>query len=71
MRLLASVDFDNLVLIDIFEDVRSVHEDADRSDCGHDEKDVQLQTIHDHRDELPVFSDLRGARNDLHAKKGQ
>ena|ERR1719412_1951937 len=41
-RLFSSVNVDDLVLINVFKNVRSVHEDANRANRGHDEEHVQL-----------------------------
>ena len=56
--LFSSVDVDDLVLVDVLEDVRRVHEDADGADGGNDEEDVQLKSVDNHGNELPVFANL-------------
>ena len=59
--LLSPEDVDDLVLVDVLEDVGRVHEDADGADRRDDEEEPQLEPIHHHRDELPVFPDLEGS----------
>ncbi len=58
LSLFSSVNVDDLVLVDVLEDVRRVHEDAHGAHGGHDEEHVQLQAVHHHCNELPVFADL-------------
>ena len=60
--LFSSIDVDNFVLIDVLEYVGRVHEDADGSDGGDDEEDVQLKSINNHRDKLPVLTNLKTNR---------
>ena len=52
------VDVDDAVLVDILEDVRRVHENADGAGGGDGEEEVQLQTVDHHRHVLPVLADL-------------
>lgn len=56
--LLAPVDFDDSVLVDVLENVRSVHQNSNRAGSGYDEEDVQLQPIDHHRYVLPVLAGL-------------
>lgn len=65
IRLLSAVNLNDFVLIDVFEDVRRVHEDADRSGGCDDEEDVKLQSIDDHRDVFPIFASLERKRKSI------
>lgn len=65
LRLLSAVDFDDAVLVDVLENMRRIHQDADRAGGGHDEEDVQLQSIDDHRHVLPVLASLDGRLLDI------
>ena len=58
-RLLAAVNVYDLVLVHELEYVGGVHQDADGPDGRHQEEDPQLGSVHHHRHELPVFSDLK------------
>lgn len=56
---LPPIHLDDLILVDIFEDVRRVDEDANRSGCRYSKEYVQLETIDDHSHVLPVFTNLK------------
>lgn len=56
--LFSSIYFYDAILVDVLEDVWSVHEDADRACSRHDEEDVQLQPVDHHRYVLPIFTCL-------------
>ena len=55
---LPAIHLHHFVLVDVLEDVRRVHEDADGADGGDDEEDVQLKSVDHHGNELPVFANL-------------
>lgn len=57
--LLSAVDLDDAILVDILENMRSIHQDANGSSGGDDKKDVQLKPIDDHGHVLPVFASLK------------
>lgn len=57
-HLFASVNVNDLVLIHIFKDVGSIHQDADGANRCHYKEHVELQAINHHCDKLPVFSYL-------------
>jgi len=57
-HLFSSVDINDFVLVDIFEYVRSIHENSYSSHGGHDEKDVQLKSVNNHGNEFPVLTNL-------------
>ena len=59
---LSPVDVYDLVLIDVLEYVRGVHQDPDGADSGHDEEHVKLKPINHHCHELPVLADLERIR---------
>ena len=61
-HLFAAIDFDDPVLIDVFENVGSIHEDANGAGCGHDEEDVELQSVNDHGHVFPILAGLKGGR---------
>jgi len=54
----------DLFLVDVFEDVRRVNENAQSAADGHRKEDVELQTVDNHCDVSPVVKHLRG---DMHA----
>lgn len=53
------IHLDHFILVDVFEDVRGVDEDANGSSRCHSKEHVQLQTIDHHRHVLPVFTNLK------------
>jgi len=63
------VAFFDLVLVDRLEDVRCTDENRRRTDHRHRQKDVQLQTIDNHRDVAPVFEHLRMHRAVLYTHR--
>lgn len=66
MRLLSAVHLDDPVLVDVLEDVRRIHQDANGAGQRHDEEDDQLQSIDHHGHVLPVLAGLRmGACSEL------
>ena len=58
-RLFSSVNVDNFVLINKLKDVRGVHQDPNCSYRGDQEEYPELSAVHNHRHELPIFSDLK------------
>lgn len=60
---LPSIGVNNLVLVDVFEYVRSIHENADSAGGGDGEENVQLEPIDHHGYVLPVFTNLQGKEN--------
>ena len=52
-------------LVDVFEDVWRVHEDADGADGGDDEEDVELKPIDNHRHKFPVFANLKNKKSNI------
>lgn len=59
MDLFATVNFNNFILIDVFEDVRRIHENANGAGGGNNEKYIKLQTIDDHCHVFPIFTSLK------------
>ena len=59
LRLFPPVNVDDLVLINVFKDVRSIHQDANGANRCDDEEHVELQAIDHHGHKLPVFSYLK------------
>lgn len=57
------VHLDDLILVDVFEDVRRVDENANSASGRYGEKHVQLQTIDDHGHVLPVLANLKKAKS--------
>lgn len=57
------VHLDDLILVDVFEDVRRVDENANSASGRYGEKHVQLQTINDHGHVLPVLANLKKAKS--------
>lgn len=55
---LSPMQFYNFVLINIIEDMRRIQQDCCCSDRCHEEEEVELQSIDDHCDVLPVLPDL-------------
>jgi hypothetical protein len=53
------VHLDDLILIDVFEDVRRIDENANSASGRYGEKHVQLQTIDDHGHILPILTNLK------------
>lgn len=58
-NLFAAIDFNNFILIDVFENVRRIHENANGAGCGNNEEYIKLQAIDDHRDIFPIFASLK------------
>lgn len=56
---LPSIGVNNLVLVNVFKYVRSVHQNADGAGSGDGEENVQLETIDDHGYVFPVFTNLQ------------
>jgi hypothetical protein len=57
------VHLDDLILIDVFEDVRRIDENANSASGRYGEKHVQLQTIDDHGHILPILTNLKKKKN--------
>ena len=54
--------FDDLLLVDVFEDVRGIDEKVDSPSQRHSEENVQLKTIDHQRNVLPVLLHLESKR---------
>lgn len=62
-NLLATINFNNFILIDVFEDVRCVHQDANSAGSGDNEEDVELESIDNHCNVFPIFASLKRQSN--------
>lgn len=58
IRLLSAVYLNDAILVDVLEDMRCIHQDSNRAHGGHNKKQVQLQSVDNHRHILPVLAGL-------------
>lgn len=61
--LLAAIDLDDAILVDILEDMWRIHQNANRAGRGHNKENVQLQAINDHGHVLPILASLSNVEN--------
>lgn len=59
MDLFAAINFNNFILIDIFENMWGVHQNSNGAGRGYNEEYIELQAIDDHCHVFPIFACLK------------